>query len=169
MYKPAKPHFCTVSSLNTNILAISQKKALKSNILKNKRRIMFKALIFILSAVFSYFQRDRKFSQGRFSSVLLSAETLRRRKSGLLLLIPTASFQPPPLHSPLWASGRTYLPHTPASPLSRAGLGKYQPFRGSVFVEGWSEATCREARLLSHCSAALSERSGVPPSMLDWA
>lgn len=55
-----------------------------------------KALIFILSAAFSYFQRGRKFSQERFSSVLLSAETLKRRKSGLLLLIPTASFQTPP-------------------------------------------------------------------------
>lgn len=49
-----------------------------------------------------------------------------KRKLELFLLIPTASLQPPPL----CAFSRTHLPHTPASPLSRTGLDKYQPFRG---------------------------------------
>lgn len=106
------------------------------------------------------------------TSVLLSAESLKRRRSEPPPVNPS-SFIPappaPPTPHPLRASGRTHLPHMPASPLSRAGLGKYQPFRGFCVGGGLQWGVVPGGRLLSHCSAASSERSGVPPSMLDWA
>lgn len=51
--------------------------------------------------LFPHVSSAPSFPPERRASVLLSAETLKRRKSGLLLLIPTASFHPPPHREPL--------------------------------------------------------------------
>lgn len=121
------------------------------------------------ASTFSYFLKSCQHRQdSEFSSQRGKSE---EEKAGLLLLIPTASFQPdspppPPCCAPLVVP--TY--HTRRRPHWAVQVWiNTSPSEASVFVEGWSEATCREAPLLSHCSAALSERSGVPPSMLDWA
>ena len=112
----------------------------------------------------SMFPDDRKFFPYRPPAVSRKSE--EEKMSGLLLLIPTAFIPAHPGVCVLLVPTN----HTRGRP--RWGVQVWintSPSEASVLGEGWSEATCREARLLSHCSAALNERSGVPPSMLDWA